>query len=707
MVDIEQYIKKLQSFRELPLLLAIFLIGVSVVYISHGPRLADPDAWFQYMMAEYVVEEGGIPYIHELAYYPDGRTPWVQDNLFLPYLFAYTYMLVKPLGIEMMEWAMLFPAIFGGGFASVALYLAVNQLFDKKTGLLAALLYAFIPLNLTRVYAGTIDKEVIYGAFIFSAIALFLKSIKDGIELKKPESFLAPILGGMLLGISYANWSGASYTLLFIAVATVLFYIPNRRDLNPMKALLIITIISSITTHFIQPEKYPIQDYYNNYIVMISFFVSFLPLFSIQVSEYLNTAGRKTGAVQVFIITALVVVGGLTVAGEGDHVRAIALKPYNLLFSESGAQQDVYMATVAESQPSHFFGGGDTTLQRIKNGEFYPNLKLMLFVLPFALFLLLLKLKEDKKNYAYYFAIVWLVSGFLAANQGHRYLFFLAPSSVTVTAFIFMHFIGKSSINVRKFSAALKSPMKPKMKANAERKLSNAKTVHLAAVILTLLIAFATLDSATAMMSHRRSDLPPPWLDATMWMKENTPENSVIIFWWDYGYYFQSIAERYTVADGGANIPVNINLSYMFTSPEEDAMKIIEEFVNYTEVPTYMLVSYEEFGKSGAINWIAKGGGDNPDILLIGSQNIQSTGNQAQDEQAISKFLAQTGFTSYHIVNFESYYQIWFLVDNGKPEMKDKLLAKLLPFNTGHGQGLEHFELVYSKYGYIWIYKIK
>ena len=113
-----------RNLRILPLLLAIFFVGFSIVYISHGPRLADPDAWFQFMMAEYVVEEGGIPYVHELAYYPNGRFLWAQDNLFLPYFFAYTYMLVKPLGISMMGWAMMFPAIFGGGLAAVALYLA-------------------------------------------------------------------------------------------------------------------------------------------------------------------------------------------------------------------------------------------------------------------------------------------------------------------------------------------------------------------------------------------------------------------------------------------------------------------------------------------------------------------------------------------------------------------------------------------------------
>jgi hydroxylamine oxidation protein HaoB len=114
-----------------------------------------------------------------------------------------------------------------------------------------------------------------------------------------------------------------------------------------------------------------------------------------------------------------------------------------------------------------------------------------------------------------------------------------------------------------------------------------------------------------------------------------------------------------------------------------------------------MLVSYEEFGKSGAINRIGQ------DELYIGAVTVPNTGNPQQDNQQISDWLSRNAITSYYIVNYGSRYQIWFLADAGRPEMKDKLLAKLLPFNTGYGQGLEHFKMVYNdRYNYIWIYKI-
>jgi hydroxylamine oxidation protein HaoB len=207
-----------------------------------------------------------------------------------------------------------------------------------------------------------------------------------------------------------------------------------------------------------------------------------------------------------------------------------------------------------------------------------------------------------------------------------------------------------------------------------------------------------------------------PFEDATAWIKENTPEDSVVLSWWDYGHYIRLFGSRETVISDICESETCLktyagdkskvfrfeptekveDIAKFFTSDEEEAFKIAQKYG-----VDYVMVTYEEFGKSGPINNISK------DELFISSKDIPSTGNPAQDEQAITDFLAQAPITSYHVVNFGNYYRIWYLVDNGQPEMKDKMLPKLLPFNTGHGQGLEHFELVYSKYGYVWIYKVQ
>ena len=39
------------------------------------------------------------------------------------------------------------------------------------------------------------------------------------------------------------------------------------------------------------------------------------------------------------------------------------------------------------------------------------------------------------------------------------------------------------------------------------------------------------------------------WLDTLEWMKLNTPQDSVIGSWWDYGYWISTLSERTSIAD--------------------------------------------------------------------------------------------------------------------------------------------------------------
>ena len=38
--------------------------------------------------------------------------------------------------------------------------------------------------------------------------------------------------------------------------------------------------------------------------------------------------------------------------------------------------------------------------------------------------------------------------------------------------------------------------------------------------------------------------------EAYWWLRDNTPEDSRVLSWWDYGYQINGIANRTTIADG-------------------------------------------------------------------------------------------------------------------------------------------------------------
>lgn len=712
----EDFYKK--EFKTIVLLLGIFLIGFSVVYLSHGPRLSDPDAWHYYRYVNWILEDGSLPENDPLQYYPDGGNP-SSDNIVHSYLAAYTYMLARPLGIELMSYLMVFPAVFGGGLAAVALYFAIGELFGKKTGFLSALLYSFMPLSLTRVYAGTIDKEVVYGIFVFTALYFFLKSYKKGVSLKVPKTLVYPVLSGVFFGLAYASWRGGAYIILVISASALIYYL-FKRDTNLMKALLAMALVGPVTMYAIQPQIYTLSYFLPNLNAVFPLAVSFVPLFALTASDFIKKKyNKKIHFLQIIALLIIALAGGFVIAGKGPLLVSYFSNALGIITLEKGVKEDVYMGTVAESQPSSFFGPGETLAQRISNGDFYINLRLMLLVTPFGIVLLLKRIK-DKKEFIYILALVWVVSGFLAALQGKRLLFFLAPSAAVITAFTLHYAYEYLQLKEQNYFKILKNTRSRRRRQTTEGGLTNVRVAYVSAALIIFGVTLSTLDFAVAAMGSRQSNLATPWYEALMWTKENTPEDSVILFWWDYGYYFQAVAERRTVADGGGNVPRNSILANMFTSPEEDALKYIKRFVDYENVPTYMLVSYEEFGKSGAINRIAATDPNNSTRiksadgqLYITSFNLEKSGNRAQDEANLKGIFSRNQITTYYVLDTGRNYLVWVLIqvdNNGNyhPEWADKLLVKLLPFNNGLGQGLEHFELEYSDpWGYIFIYKVK
>ena len=92
--------------------------------------------------------------------------------------------------------------------------------------------------------------------------------------------------------------------------------------------------------------------------------------------------------------------------------------------------------------------------------------------------------------------------------------------------------------------------------------------------------------------SHTTND----WIDAMSWIKENTPSDSVIFSWWDYGYWIQTLSERTTLADNATLSTDQIEkIARTFLSPVDDAWIILNSDVNtdvsehYIAVPTNLI----------------------------------------------------------------------------------------------------------------------
>jgi asparagine N-glycosylation enzyme membrane subunit Stt3 len=92
---------------------------------------------------------------------------------------------------------------------------------------------------------------------------------------------------------------------------------------------------------------------------------------------------------------------------------------------------------------------------------------------------------------------------------------------------------------------------------------------------------------ATTHQMDRSAKVTDDWWSALQWINDNTPEDSVVVTWWDYGYWIQAIGQRAVIMDGGRYdihwrvIKVGKVLE---TSDERIAMKEILGFPDIREI---------------------------------------------------------------------------------------------------------------------------
>jgi len=712
---------KKERYREIAILISIFLIGFAVRYLAHGPRIGpELDTWYHYRIVKYLLA-GGIPQFDPLAYYPTGREVRITDPLGLAYSVAYSYKIAKITGISLMDYMVAFPAIFTS-LAAIPLYFLTKEIFEERTAFLTALLWQVIPATLTRTHAGFVDKESISSVYTFLALFLFFKSVKI-LNTRNKKTFLLSILSGMFMALANWSWGGAQFSSIVLALSISIYALVNKlseKEAQVYISTILFTVSLTISRILVQPLYFTPSKISGMIDALILFLVSGVFLGILLKKYILQKMGEEKAKQASFGIIAAVILAGLA-AGK---IQAIVYGIINLVQRGIIPQTDRLAQTVAENMPPNFYGGGNDLLERIMAGDWFAHFNVSLFLFPIGALLALKRLKEKRDFGSIFFALL-LVSAIFAMRGNIRLSFVLTPPVAMAASYGIFGFLNNINEKTKNLENTLKNTRKEKIKYQAEKELGNVRIFKVFFVLLLFWGAVATANAATSMLDPISVDVPEQWYKAMTWIRENTEENAVIISWWDYGYWIQAIGMRTTVVDGGNagqlvyDMPFTENLEYrgskyhrdedialMFTAPEEDALKYLRPYVDYAQIPTYVLVSYEEFGKSSAINHIAQ------DKLFIFPQSIPKTGNKTNDAKALEDFITKNGIESYFIVDYGNSFLVWitgFAPDEGyNAGMKDKVLAKLLPFTTGYGKDMRHFKLVYtdSPWNYVTIYKV-
>jgi len=88
-------------------------------------------------------------------------------------------------------------------------------------------------------------------------------------------------------------------------------------------------------------------------------------------------------------------------------------------------------------------------------------------------------------------------------------------------------------------------------------------------------------------LSHGKEVIIDDYREAYWWLRDNTPEDTRVMAWWDYGYQINGVANRTTIADGNTwNHEHIATLGRCLTNPEKKAHNIIRHLADYVLIWT-------------------------------------------------------------------------------------------------------------------------
>lgn len=167
-------------------------------------------------------------------------------------------------------------------------------------------------------------------------------------------------------------------------------------------------------------------------------------------------------------------------------------------------------------------------------------------------------------------------------------------------------------------------------------------------IILTIVVNLASGFVGASQLGGSPNNL---WMDNLEYMESETPEDSVMLSWWDYGYHFETIGDRAAVADGG-------NLGY-YSSGEKINYPLADfltasGFENHTDFlekhsVDYILLDETMIGKYSAVSQIAHRSNSEYNYMIQTStpRNIQNAVISEGNETMIQFVNQRNGLTAY------------------------------------------------------------
>ncbi len=528
---------------------ALFLVVFLAILIRLSPLASGNllikafDPWIQYYNAEYLSTHSVFEYFnwHDFkSWFPEG---YPRGNLRpgLTFTVVAIFQIVNSLGIpiSLYDICYFFPAIMGGA-SVLAIYLLGKEVLDRRCGLVAAFFLAFNPGFMQRTTAGFFDNETIGVFAALMTFYFFIKTIRTG-------KFYHSILGGLFSGYLALSWGGFNFVFLILPLVVGIMILLKKYDSNLLIAYAGIEGVGLLIYTF--SIKFPYNAFFTSLeLGFVFYFTILLVIFHLIYTNRKNYSRLynglidtiKWGLIPIIAVLAVIiwVAPNLIPFGFGQRLVSV-LSP---LVRESLN----IVASVAEHMPSSW-------------SVFYYNTLVPLTLLPLGLFFLF-----KRANAADILLLTFLLLIFYMTGSMIRIILLFAPAACLVGAYglvnvlkIFGSFYGEKRAGVSR-----------KRKRQVKRMVGKSEIGAVYFIVGIMCMAQVMHASNIAITQLSQSQLAPggqihDWEETLTWMKTNLPGTSVVVSWWDYGYWITPIGNMTTVNDNGTINATRIGLTGM------------------------------------------------------------------------------------------------------------------------------------------------
>jgi len=541
--------------------------------------LSEFDPYFHYRFTEYIVKNGFIAWawpnqwIDYQRWYPQGFNvaTGAYPGLSMTAAFLYRIISMLGVGIDLMSFCSLFPAIMGM-LACLAIYFLGKDIGGKPVGLLAALLLALHPSYIQRTSVGFFDDETVgIFALLFFAF-LFLRAIEDTRPME--STFKYALASGLFLGYFCASWGAAYYpiglTVLFVFMLLVVGRYTRR--------LLLTYSITFGLGLFIAINIPRLSPNYLLSTAIIPVAGVFSLLFLAEILKTMPT--RRLKALTIIVFLALIV-GGFAVLWHMGYMGGMAGKFISVINPFTRAESPL-IESVAEHRISAW-------------GSIYYDLGIGIIFFIAGLYFVIGNL--NNKNL---FLLLFGLTSLYFACSMVRLLVLMAPA--------FSLLVAVSVVGLLKpFIALLKEPprisVKKKFGLESVGKEFSGSAIFLIFLILMTSVAFPSpkvyrqVYAPTTISSGSLSMVPSEpvqeWINMLYWTRTRLNSSTVVCSWWDYGYWLTVLGNVTTLADNATVNGTQIeNIGFIFMSNETTAIRMLKRY-NAEYILVYVTIYYD------------------------------------------------------------------------------------------------------------------